>query len=145
MTTFQGSGVWNFDTYPPRQILTDAEVDVYNDFQRPLPEGVELPDAEMDPSIQRYKEDIFAPAPAPTPIPRSYNPTPNLNIAKDIIFLRPTYSELRREQDRIIELEKELGKIKKSIKKKKPTPKKKKKKSTPKKKRSNKNKNKKKK
>jgi hypothetical protein len=133
--TIRGKGLWDFDTTPPSQLMTDRELAEYKRDGLPIPTyALDVPDAEMYANLYGTTTPMLAPAPAPAPklvATSTSSSTPQLRISPDMYFLNPIPSPAERramELSMVVrDLEREVRELKQS------TPKKNKKKSTPKK------------
>lgn len=121
-TTVKGRGLWDFDTTPPTQVMTDRELDEYKRNGLPIPTyALDIPDSEM------YANLYGTPTPIPTR-PQLYATTtstnipaqlPNLHINPDMYFLNTIpiaerrAIELRNLEWGLRDLEREVKELKK--------------------------------
>ena len=130
-TTIKGRGLWDFDTTPPTQIMTDQELANYKRDGLPIPTyALDIPDDEIYTSMQT-KPQLTATSTSSFMAPTQL---PNLRINPDMYFLNPIPLAERR----TMALERELRNLESEVRelREKSNTMRKKKKSTPKKKRS---------
>lgn len=133
----KGRGLWDFDTTPPTQVMTDRELADYKRNGLPIPTyALDIPDDEMYANLAPVstRPQLMATSTS------SFTPQlPNLRISPDMYFLNTIPVAERRAmalERELRDLELEVRELKKkaSSKKKKTTPKKKKRRSVSKKK-----------
>lgn len=136
-STIRGRGLWDFDTTPPTQVMTDRELADYKRNGLPIPTyALDIPDDEMYANLvpRSTRPQLMATSTS------SFTPQlPNLRISPDMYFLNTIPIAERRAmalERELRDLELEVRELKKkaSSKKKKTTSKKKKRRSVSKKK-----------
>ena len=135
--TIRGKGLWDFDTTPPSQLMTDRELAEYKRDGLPIPTyALDVPDAEMYANLYGTTTPILTPTPIPTQpklvATSTSSSTPQLRISPDMYFLNPIPSPAERRAMElsmaIRDLEREVRELKQSTPKKKKTASKKRKK-----------------
>ena len=133
--TIRGKGLWDFDTTPPSQLMTDRELAEYKRDGLPIPTyALDVPDAEMYANLYGTTTPIVAPIPTQPKLvaTSTSSSTPQLRISPDMYFLNPIPSPAERRAMElsmaIRDLEREVRELKQSTPKKKKTASKKRKK-----------------